>query len=60
MRGHWLGAQCPQTVGPGAFSSPTLAKLNAQVAKIAAVMRGEKAELARANALLAHQNTPLT
>ena len=59
LHGHWLGAQCPKTVGPGTFSSPTLAKLNAQVAKLAAIMHGEKAALARANALLAHQNTPL-
>ena len=45
LHGHWLGAQCPKTVGPGTFSSPTLAKLNAQVAKLAAIMHGEKAAL---------------
>ena len=66
MRGHWLGAQCAKTVGPGTFSSPTLAKLNAQVTKLSLIMHGAKAELAtgqvalaRENALIAHQKARL-
>ena len=66
MRGHWLGAQCPQIVKPSALSSPTLEKLNAQVAKLAAAMHGTNAALAagqvaltREKALIARQKASL-
>ena len=56
-RGHWLGRQCPKTIGPETLSSPTLSKLNAQIAGLAAATRGANAALAAGQVALAHENT---